>query len=214
MPTPQSRRSLFALMAAGLMAGSAAQADVVAATEPLGSLYGIWSNNAIGQNFMVQFTLTSDTTLTGFEIVTGRNYASVGTNVSVKIRADSGSGAPGATNLFQFTDVIDTETALDAFSDRSAAHFDGVTLTAGTYWIGMAGVDADLTWSSFNNGQGQVPAGQALFTGDNYRSAPAIGSLAYRIEGTPANNVPEPASWALAAVALAGLSISRRRAAR
>lgn len=207
------RTPLLALLAASLIGGSA-QADVVAASTPLGAMYGIWSNYAGGQNFLVQFTLASDTTLTGFDVYTGRSFASVGTGVSVKIRADNGSGLPG-TSLAQFNDVIDAETAYDSFVDISSVHFAGPTLAAGTYWMGVSGLSSELTWATYAGGT-STPAGQAQLNGDTYLRAPSIYGLAWRLEGEPAtgNNVPEPASWALAAVALAGLAISRRRAAR
>jgi hypothetical protein len=207
------KTSLLALLAASLI-GGAAQASVVASSEPLGSMYGAWSNSSNGQNFLVQFTLGSDTAITGFDIFTYNFFASVGTGVQVKIRADNGSGAPAGSNLYQFNDSIDSEVAYDSMADVSSVNFNALTLSAGTYWMGVSGLNSELTWVSYDNGGNASKPTQRQLSGDNVQFAPSIQNLAFRIQGDATNNVPEPASWALAGVALAGLAASRRRRAR
>lgn len=213
MMTFGKRASLIGLLAASLV-GGAAHADVVAGNSPTGSIYGAWSNESSGQNFLVRFTLAADTTLTGFDLFTAGGFAGIGTDVKVKIRLDGGGGAPSAANLYEFNDTIDAKAAFDGFSDISSVYFSGPTLAAGTYWMGVSGLNEELSWTSYDNGGPTSPAGQMQLWGDNATLVPGIRSLAYQVHGEAPTHVPEPTSWALAAVALAGLGISRRRAAR
>lgn len=188
-----------------------AQAAILVDGSPTGSYYGSWANQANGQNFLVQFTLGSASTITGFDIFTCCNYGDPATPVTVRIRNDVG-GSPSAANLYEFNDTVSTEIAFDADTYVSSVDFAGINLAAGTYWFGVSGSVDELSWSSYNNGGPLTPGGQWQLQGNNLQLQPAIYDLAYRVVGT-AGAIPEPTTWALLILGFGAVGGALRRSA-
>ncbi len=209
-----------AIAACATLAASAASASILASVPSNGSVFSTLAdqdNPTVPENYLVQFTLASDSTIDGFDVYTNPAFGSVGFNVTVKVRADVG-GDPAA-NLFEFTDTIDTRTVLNTSEALVGAHFAGLALSAGTYWMGMSGTSAELGWNSYDYGVAQPASQRQLNIDALVPTPPDIHTLGYQVEGEgPATGpgVPEPATWAMMLVGFGGLGAvmrSRRKLA-
>ena len=169
-----------------------------------------------GQNFLMKFTLAGNSMLTGVDIystcrVSGCLPGGVGTAADVRIRNDVG-GFAGPTNLhFIETTIsaIDNEGS-STFSDLERLHasFSPIALSAGTYWIGLAGRETEIGLNiKFNEPQSNAVLGN----GDAFFGSPPVYTAAFRVLGN-AGGVPEPAAWAmmLAGFGLVGSALRRR----
>lgn len=207
--------SLATAIAAALIANAASAAIVVdVSPDVIGQPEAFVASNITGgQNFLMQFTLASATTLTGIDIYSSC-CASLGDAVTIKIRNDA-AGLPDVTNLFSYLttiSVIDSAGALTSVPNtRRHADFTATALAAGTYWIGMSGT-AEIGWSTFGNNS---PASQWQLQGDTLQIVPQVGRFAFRLSDDAAPGVPEPATWALllTGFAMTGVAVRRRRVA-
>jgi hypothetical protein len=208
-----ARTCLAALAACAgtLLVAAAPQAAVVVDESPTGAIYGTWSNNSAGQNFLVQFTLASSTDIAGIDIFTGISYGDVGTSVTVKIRNDV-AGSPAAGNLYEFVDAVDSVSAFDSIAHISSVDFSPFTLGPGTYWMGVSGTGTELSWLSYSNGGTAFVPSQKQLSGNNVVAGTSFFELAYRIRGAEPTSVPAPATLTLAILALAAAGAVRRRA--
>jgi hypothetical protein len=189
-----------AAAAVALAAASGASATILASVPANGSPGGDWSNFADFQNFLVQFTLAGAATVDGFDIYTDPAFGALGTDVTIRIRNDV-AGNPDSSNLFEFTSTIDT---LTTSGDQVfvGAHFGGLNLAAGTYWMGMSGTSSELGWESYHYGD-DAPSTQRQLSGETVVFTPGVGTFGYAVEG--ANGVPEPAAWAMMLLGFFGL---------
>lgn len=200
-------RKAFCATALTLASVSAAVAAPLVDRSPAGDYYGTWANTSYGQNFLVQVTFGQNVVINGFDVFTLPDFAAeMNGPVTIKIRKDN-AGVPMLGNLFSFEDTVDrmggTGNQFYLGSD-----FAGVSLDAGTYWIGMSG-GREIGWSSF--GRGGAPADQYQLIGEGLSHNPGISSLAYRILGQEAAQVPEPATLGLGVLALGLIAASRAR---
>lgn len=203
----------LAALAATASIGSAqsANAAVVVNKLPTGPLFAsAFTNNSYDQNFLVQFTLANATDINGFSLLGNTSFGSVGSSVRIKIRSDV-NGDPALTNLYSFTDTIDTISGYANGVSKFTSNFAGVTLAAGTYWIGMSGEQNTFTWAAYNNGGAQQPTYQYQLSVDTLQRRPAIYDLAYQILGDPASAVPEPETWAMMMLGFGGMGYAMRR---
>ena len=201
----------IAIACATLATALPASASVVVDGSPTGLTYGNWANEATSQNFLVKFTLAATTNITGFDIFTENYFGSIGQAVRVRIRADA-SGSPTAANLFSFDDTIDVSTAFAGTTNTVGTNFSSISLGAGTYWIGMSGLTSELGWTSFNNGGPSANPNQRQLSNETVISTPGIYDLGFRIRSDDMTApVPEPATWMLMLMGMAGVGFVMRR---
>lgn len=176
-------------------------------------------NNSDRQNFLVQFTLPSATTLNGAAVYSSiiSKGAPVFTNTPVKIRLRNNVGnAPDATNLFEINTVLSAIDTVGASTNpviqRLAADFSPVNLAAGTYWFGMSGFGPDIGW---NINFTEAPLAAMLY--DNVvRSVTDQYNMPYQLYGTVSNGsvVPEPSAWVMLVMGFGMLGTAVRRQQR
>jgi len=174
---------------------------------------GNWANQLTGQHFGESVSFANQTFVDGIDIYTNSGFTAPNMATTVTIWADS-SGTPGA-QLAQFAtslSVIDTvENGGIPNLVRAHSDFGGFLMLANTtYWIGMAGTSSELG----QEGLATVPGGDhrmAQFNGPtfSFMTAPVVGDMAFRLEGTTA--VPEPASMLLLGTGLLGAGARRWR---
>lgn len=186
---------------------------------PTGDYYNTWTDVSEGQNFLTQIVLGSDATLGSMTIYTQGNLVNVGDSTTLRIRADA-SGFPSDTNLFEVVTPIASlgTTSYDGIVTASV-DFAPISLSAGTYWIGLSGTGdtsdlSDIGWSSFQN-EDAIVSYQSQLNGETVAFTPGIYTLAYSIGGFLAPDaVPEPATWEMMFLGFAALGVAVRKANR
>ena len=202
-----------AALVSAFFAATPASAAVLVNGLPTGPLIGAsWSNSSASQNFLVKFTLATASQVTGFQILEGSSFPSLGQALRIKIR-NNVAGSPAPTNAYSFVDQVDAIAAYATGVSQVTTNFAPVALAAGTYWFGVSGEGNTQTWASYNNGGSSVQSNQRQLSGDTISSTPGIYSLAYTVLGTP-SAVPEPAAWGMMVLGfgLMGGTMRRRTA--
>jgi hypothetical protein len=190
------------IIAFGIIAS--ANASVIVNGTPTGSYNGGWSNIATSQNFMIQFTLESTTTIDSLDIFTMRGYAPVGTSATVRFRDDA-HGKPAATNLYKFVAPVSKAVEDNSFGyvTITSVEFAPLKFNAGTYWFGVSGTTAQMAMVSYTTNEQK----QRTLSGEKVGGKPNVGDFGYRVHG----QVPEPGSITLLGAAIGGLLLARRK---
>lgn len=205
-----------AVFASAIFAAMPASAATLVNGLPTGTLNeGYWTNESSSQNFLVSFTLASASDITGFEILEGTGFSTIGDALRIKIRNDV-AGSPALANAFSFVDQIDAISTYQSGILKVTTNFAPITLAAGTYWFGVSGAGNTQVWASYNNGGPASPTNQRQLNGDTIVSTPSINSLAFTVLGNVAA-VPEPATWGMMILGFGMVGASaryRRRTAK
>lgn len=153
-----------------------------------------------------QFTLATDTTLTGGAIFSDLSWGAFGDSARFMIFAEADVLTP----------LIDIVTTLDAVDSLFTSTRTGLTrkhatisptfLSAGTYWFSMPGNGVEIAQATgviFNDG--------ALRTGSvNLTNSESYGDMFFQVEGVSSEPVPEPASIAMWSM-MGGIGFMARR---
>jgi hypothetical protein len=163
-------------------------------------------NVAAVQNFLVEFTLTSKTALTGMDIYSSYLPNQIGDPVLIKLRNDDGGQPAQAQQAFvSAISAIDKEGAVGSpVTNRIHADFT-TTLSAGTYWIGMSATADEIGWD-VNFQTPSVPLWR--LNGDDLQIGFTDIQASFRLEGNSAS--PEPSSWALMLVGFGAIGSALR----
>ena len=170
------------------------------------------SNVASQQNFLVRFSLSAATSLTGADIYSAFNPVTVGTGVTLKFRNDV-AGAPDTNDLFNFTSTVSEIDSVGSSTNPSIqrlhANFAALDFAAGDYWFGMSGTGDDIGWNiDFNN---LTPSDAYQLSGSDLLSTTGLtAALAFNLYDG-ANAVPEPTSLPLVLLAVGSMAYSMRR---
>ena len=174
-----------------------------------------WSNNFNGQHFADMVLFGSGMSVDGIDIYMSPNYPSLSQTVKITIWADA-AGQPGAVAA-QYSSLVSIIDTSGAAGDNVRVHADFTPFLMGAntpYWIGMAGDGTTMTQTGLS-GVNEGDSRMAQFNdGDSfsYFTGTSVGDMAFRLNGTPTQTVPDPgSSLLLLLLGLAGLRACRKR---
>jgi hypothetical protein len=192
-------KKVWGLAAAVLVVASSAQADVIYETPDANLPLGWWWNQANEQNFLARVTLPSTMLVSELDIWTLPGTTAVGTPTTIRIRADA-QGQPADSDLYTIASTITFTESSAFYPVVVGSSFKPVRLAAGDWWFGLSGSDSSIAWES--SWGPEEPGDQWQLYGPYKQSPMSLGRLAFRLVGTPAQAVPEPASWAMMLIGL------------
>lgn len=138
-------RTRLLLAAAALLFAGGTQADVLLDRSPLTTDAAVLTDNADnlagGQNFAERISFSSAVSLTGMDIYMGRDIASLGQSVTIRIFEDT--DVYSGVTLHAFSETVDAIDLVGASATTQRVYAEFTTpvgLDADTtYWIGMSG---------------------------------------------------------------------------
>jgi hypothetical protein len=191
-------KSAAAAAVLALFAGGAAKAGVLYTNGPIsGNVGALFINHGVAVRD--SFTLTGPSTITGVEFGAWVNQGAKPVSVDWGISAtptftDQATGALSSTFLFTNIFTLDVYKADFSIPD--------LTLAAGTYWLTLQNaVESDGGFLSWDQNSG---SSQAFSSAAGGLTAP---SNSFTIFGSA---VPEPATWAMMLLGVAGLGAALR----
>ena len=180
---------LLAVSAAGLTSGAQAAVPFTTGTpNGSGATYSVNANDWLA----VRFDVASTYTLTGVAAyLTGGN---VGEQFALSLYDDA-PGKPGS--------LLNSATVSFAGNGWNGANGLSWTLAAGSYWLGVEGIDGSF----------QAPSGGLTMPGPTAYADGSAGGYKTDSLQFGVTAVPEPATQALLLVGIAGLLVARRQRA-
>ena len=178
-------------------------------SDTTGHVYSTNSNDGYVQGRGVVFTPTSNLTLTNVAVY--QDLTNVNLSYTLRL-ASATTGNVGGGSILSSGSQLATTSGLQ-FVDFALAP---TTLTAGTYYFLDFAFNGNSNQNYFYDQSGAEPYSQAGFAGIDGTQGGSTSNFVLariRLNGDVAA-VPEPATWAMMLIGLAGIGLAVRRAKR